>query len=98
LDRFGISGIGGRVGSVLLVSAMTTLSVRERQREFGLLRSIGATRSFILGLVLSQSVVVTATAGALGIIGAYALFSLFYARIIAAIGVSYMSHTLEEVL
>jgi len=77
---------------------MTTLSVRERKREFGLLRSIGATRSFIRGLILSQSVVVTATAGALGIIGAYALFSLFYARIIAEIGVSYISPPLEEVL
>lgn len=98
LYQFGISGTLVWVGSVLLVSAMTTLSVRERQREFGLLRSIGATRSFIRGLVLSQSVVVTATAGALGIIGAYALFSLFYARIIAEIGVSYISPPLEEIL
>ena len=98
LYQFGISGTLVWVGSVLLVSAMTTLSVRERQREFGLLRSIGATRSFIRGLVVSQSVVVTVTAGTFGIFGAYALFTLFYARIIAEIGVSYISPPLAEVL
>jgi putative ABC transport system permease protein len=97
LNQFAISGALVWGGAVLLVSATTTLSVRERQREFGLLRSIGATRSFIRGLVLSQSVIVTAMAGALGIIVAYALFSLLYARIIAGIGVSYISPPATEI-
>ncbi len=98
LYQFGISGTLVWAGSVLLVSAMTTLAVRQRQREFGLLRSIGATRSFIRGLVLSQSVIVTAVAGALGIVVAYALFDLFYARVIAGIGVSYITPPATEVL
>ncbi len=98
LYQFGISGTLVWGGAVLLVSAMMTLSVRERQREFGLLRSIGATRAFVGRLVLSQSVIVTATAGALGVVGAYAIFSLFYARIIAELGVSYISPPLPEVL
>jgi putative ABC transport system permease protein len=98
LYQFGISGTLVWAGSVLLVSAMTTLGVRERQREFGLLRSIGATRSFVRGLVLSQSVIITAVAGAAGILGAYALFSLFYARVIAQIGVSYITPPLPEIL
>ena len=97
LYQFAISGTLVWGGTVLLVSATTTLSVRERQREFGLLRSVGATRSFISGLVLSQSVIVTATAGALGIAGAYALFSLFYARIIAGIGVSFIFPPVQQV-
>jgi putative ABC transport system permease protein len=98
LYQFGISGTLVWGGAVLLVSAMMTLSVRERQREFGLLRSIGATRSFIGRLVLSQSVAVTATAGALGVLGAYALFSLFYARIIAGLGVTYISPPASDLL
>jgi putative ABC transport system permease protein len=98
LNQFAISGTLVWGGTVLLVSATTTLSVRARQREFGVLRSIGATRKFIQGLVLSQSVIVTAIAGALGIFGAYALFSLFYARIIAEIGVSFIFPPLSQVL
>jgi putative ABC transport system permease protein len=98
LYQFGISGTLVWVGSVALVSAMTTLGVRERQREFGLLRSIGATRSFVRGLVLSQSVIVSAAAGTVGVIGAYALFTLFYARVIAQIGVSYITPPTLEIL
>jgi putative ABC transport system permease protein len=97
LNQFAISGALVWGGAILLVSATTTLSVRERQREFGLLRSIGATRSFIRGLVLGQSVILTATAGALGIVAAYALFEVFYSRIIAGIGVSYISPPLTEI-
>jgi putative ABC transport system permease protein len=98
LYQFGISGTLVWAGSVLLVSAMTTLGVRERQREFGLLRSIGATRSFVRGLVLSQSVIVTVAAGAVGILGAYTLFNLFYSRVIAQIGVSYITPPVLEIL
>ena len=98
LYQFGISGTLVWAGSVLLVSAMTTLAVRERQKEFGLLRSIGATRSFIRALVLSQSVIITVAAGAVGILGAYALFNLFYARVISEIGVSYITPPVPEIL
>ena len=44
-----------------------------------------------------ESVIVTAMAGALGIIVAHALFSLLYARIIAGIGVSYISPPATEI-
>lgn len=98
LYQFAISGTLVWGGAVLLVSATTTLSVRQRQREFGLLRSIGATRSFIRGLVLSQSVLVTATAGAIGIAAAYGLFSLFYARVIAQLGVSFIYPPIPQIL
>ncbi len=98
LYQFAISGTLVWGGAVLLVSATTTLSVRERRREFGLLRSIGATRSFIRGLVLSQSVIVTAVAGAIGILVAYLVFSAFYARIIAQIGVTYLFPPFSQIL
>ena len=84
MDKWRVSG------AVLLVSATTTLSVNERRGEFGLLRSVGATRSFIRRLVLSQSVIMTGVAGAIGIAATFAIFYFFYARIIGAIGVSYI--------
>ena len=98
LNQFAISGTLVWGGAVLLVSATMTLSVRERQREFGLLRSIGATRSFIRGLVLSQSVIVTGAAGALGIAAAFASFTFFYARIISGLGIAFIFPPLLQIL
>ena len=98
LSQFLISGGLVWSGAVLLVSATTTLSVNERKGEFGILRSIGATRSFIRRLVLSQSVIMTCVAGAIGISVTFALFYFFYARIIAAIGVSYIFPPIAEIL
>jgi putative ABC transport system permease protein len=98
LSQFLISGGLVWSGAVLLVSATTTLSVNERKGEFGILRSIGATRSFIRRLVLSQSVIMSCTAGAIGVSVTFALFYFFYARIIAAIGVSFIFPPPVEIL
>jgi len=96
LNQFAISGALVWGGAVLLVSATTTLSVRESRGSSVCSGPLGR-RGLHRGWFLSQSVIVTAMAGALGIIVAYALFDLLYARIIAGIGVSYISPPATEI-
>jgi putative ABC transport system permease protein len=60
--------IGGAVTfTILLVSANTlSMSVRERVREIGILKTLGFTSSTILGIILSESALIALTGGALG--------------------------------
>ncbi len=54
--------------TVMLVSANTmAMSVRERVREVGILKSLGYTQGTILGILLSESVTIALCGGALGL-------------------------------
>jgi putative ABC transport system permease protein len=54
--------------TILLVSANTiAMSVRERVREVGVLKTLGYTRNIILGLVLGEALAVSLAGGALGL-------------------------------
>jgi len=55
------------VGGVGIFTIMT-IAVRERTQEIGLLRSLGSTRQQILRLFLSESVVLAAMGGVLGLL------------------------------
>jgi len=62
-----LGGISLLVGSVGVVTIMT-ISVTERTNEIGLLVAIGARRSTILGLFLSESVMLAALGGVFGLL------------------------------
>jgi putative ABC transport system permease protein len=54
--------------TILLVSANTiAMSVRERVREVGVLKTLGYTRNIILGLVLGEALAVSLAGGILGL-------------------------------
>ena len=60
--------------TMLLVTANTMAqSVRERTSEIGVLKTLGFTNAGVLGLVLSESVLITVLGGALGLAGAWLL-------------------------
>src|SRR5438093_1941316 len=60
--------------TVLLVSGNTmAMSVRERVREVGVLKTLGFTREAILGMILGESVVLAVVGGAFGLVLASAL-------------------------
>lgn len=62
-----LGGISLLVGAVGIVTIMT-ISVTERTNEIGLLVALGARRSTILGLFLSESVILASLGGILGLL------------------------------
>ncbi len=55
------------VFTILLVSANTmAMSVRERVREVGVLKTLGFTPGIVLGLILGEACVISAAGGAIG--------------------------------
>lgn len=63
--------------TVLLVSANTlSMSVRERTREIGIMKTLGFTHTVILGVILGEAALIALTGGAIGCALAGALCGL----------------------
>jgi putative ABC transport system permease protein len=63
-----IVGVGTLAAGVIGVSNIMLIVVRERTKEIGLRRAIGATPVGIMGQVLLESIVLTAFAGYFGML------------------------------
>src|SRR5512139_1905365 len=64
--------VGAVFFTMLLVTANTMAqSVRERTNELGVLKTLGFSNGGVLGLVLSESVLITTLGGLLGIVAAW---------------------------
>ncbi|MDP1657926.1 MAG: ABC transporter permease [Methylotenera sp.] len=72
-----LGGISLLVGSVGIVTIMT-ISVTERTNEIGLLVALGARRRTILGLFLSESVILAVLGGAMGLLLGIGLAQLLH--------------------
>jgi putative ABC transport system permease protein len=71
---FLLSICGAVTFSILLVSANTmAMSVRERAREVGILKTIGFTTGQILGIILSEAVLISEAGAVLGLLLAWLL-------------------------
>jgi putative ABC transport system permease protein len=67
LQLFLIAMCGAVTGTMLLVSANTlSMSVRERMREVGIMKTLGFTPSAILGIVLGEATIMALMGGAFG--------------------------------
>jgi len=55
------------IGNILMISAIFSTIVNERKKELGLLRALGARRFSVFNLVLSESVMLTAFGGLIGL-------------------------------
>ena len=87
-DRFPAFNIGLRVvigiatiiGFLVIFQSMYT-AVMERTREIGILKSLGASRLYIVGVVLREASLLAALGIALGIGATYLMRAIFHARL-----------------
>jgi putative ABC transport system permease protein len=74
-----VIGIAVIIGFLVIFQSMYT-AVMERTREIGILKSMGASRAYIVGIVLRETGVLAAVGIAVGIIASFALSAALEAR------------------
>jgi putative ABC transport system permease protein len=74
-----VVGIALVIGFLVIFQSMYT-AVMERTREIGILKSLGASRSYIVSIVLRETGILAAVGIILGIFSSYALSAILQAR------------------
>jgi putative ABC transport system permease protein len=82
-----LAGLAAALISLPLIALVSLMAANERRREIGVLRALGATRSYVFRLIIGESLVVAAIGSFIGISTAWILLIMFKNYISVVVGI-----------
>ena len=99
-----LSGYGSILTYISLIStalaliSIFVLTINERKYEFGVLYALGAKKSQMTNLILSEALIISTIGGLMGIVIAYALVATFKNVISVKLDVPYLDISMSQVI